>query len=255
MHSASSWTRSVAASAASVLIALTAAAADGPADEQVLRSSEGFGRNISSRGGATTQELEEERIKPEDRITKPRALAPVASTGVADQWIYDADVELFDDFDNDGYYRYISVRVDADTYLAHSWVYAMVFLSYDGETWEHLYTTEDFLIEGSTSYDEYFVETELVTGYPTGLYDVLVELYDADLGVFVDDFGPYESSALSLLPLEGADFDVPPIVVSISHGHGGGGAAGLPLLALLGGAALLRRFRGRSALTGFAEGL
>jgi hypothetical protein len=211
-----------------------------PADEErVVRSTSGFGRDLQTRGAATAQQLEETRIGPEDRIAKPRGSAPLTASAAADQWIYAADAELFDDFDDDGYYRFISVRLDADTYLSRSWVYAMLFLSYDGETWEHFHTTDDFLIEGSTADDEYFVETELVSGYPTGIYDVLIELYDADLGVFVDDYGPLESSALSLLPLEDADSDQPQVIVEITEG--GGGAAGWLLLAILGAAAYARR--------------
>ena len=38
--------------------------------------------------------------------------------------------------------------------------------------------------------DDYEVETELVAGYSTGRYDVLIELYDAATGVLVDEFGP-----------------------------------------------------------------
>lgn len=214
-----------------------AAFADG---DRVVRSTEGFSRDSSGRGKATIQQLEERKTPSEDIIAKPRASAPLGSIVSGDQWIYDADVELFDDFDNDGYFRYLSVRFDADTYLASSYVYAMLFLSYDGETWEHFYTTDDFLIEGSTADDEYYVETELVSGYGTGLYDILIELYDADLGIFVDEFGPNESSAMSLLPLEDADSDQPEIVISVSHNHGGG-AAGWPLLTLLTAAAAFRR--------------
>jgi hypothetical protein len=236
--------RSAAAGAAALGFALLAAtgalAQDDTEGEKVLRSTSGYARDFPTRD-ATAVQLEETHIKPAERIAKPRASAAVAAATAADQWIYEADAEIYDDFDEDGYYRFISVRFDADTYLDSSWVYAMLFLSSDGETWEHFHTTDDFLIEGSTSLDEYYVETELVTGYPPGLYDVLIELYDADLGVFVDDYGPAESSSLSLLPLEDADSDKPQIVVTITQEHGGG-ATGIGFLGLLlGGAVLARR--------------
>src|SRR5690606_10067581 len=93
--------------------------------------------------------------------------------------------------------------------------------------------TDDFLVEGAIADDAYEVETELLSGYPPGEYDLLIELYDADTGVFVDELGPVQTSALALLPLEDREHDQPPPTVII-HDHGGGGAASPALLLLLG---------------------
>jgi hypothetical protein len=102
--------------------------------------------------------------------------------------------------------------------------------------------------------DDYEVETELVSGYITALYDVLIELYDADTNEFLAEYGPAQSSAFSLLPLEDAFRDgVPPdpepepepvVVVE----DGGGGAADLLTLPLLGIVLALRRRK--AAMTG-----
>jgi hypothetical protein len=222
---------------------LGALAADADPEETIIRSTEGYVRDSAERGAATLQQLKEQRTLSADALSKPRASAPSSSTVLADQWIYDADVVLYDDLDDDGYFRYLSVRLDADTYLNQSWVYAMLYLSDDGQTWTHFYTTEDFLIGGTVADDEYFVETELLAGYPTGLYDVLIELYDADYASFVDEFGPNQSSAMSLLPIEDASRDVPPLQITISSGHGGGGAMSLGLLPGLVAAWFFRRRR------------
>lgn len=163
---------------------------------------------------------------------------PAAAFASADHWIYDADVELFDDFDSDGYYRFISVRIDADTLRDSAYVYAELYLSADGTTWEHYHSTDDFWIGGETGDDEIFVETELVSGYPTGYYDLLVELYDADFGTFSDEFGPFQSDGMALLPLEDASQDPEPVEVTIVDG-GGGAFSWLLLPALL----LARRWR------------
>ena len=74
------------------------------------------------------------------------------------------------------------MQFDADTIYTETYVYAEIYVSADGTAWEHLYSTEDFPIWGSDPDDDYEVETELVSGYSTGLYDVLIELYDADTG-------------------------------------------------------------------------
>ena len=138
-----------------------------------------------------------------------------------DHYIYEADVVLFDDFDSDGYYRFLSVRIDADSNLASAYVYAELYLSPDGVNWEHYHSTEDFWIGGATSDDEFFVETELLSGYPPGEYDLLIELYDADFGTFSDEWGPFQSDDFALLPLEDATQDPEPVSVTIVDGGGG----------------------------------
>jgi hypothetical protein len=150
-----------------------------------------------------------------------------------DFWIYDASVELYYDLDQDGYYYGIDLSFDADTVYTSADVYAVLYLSYDLGPWNEYSATDDFTIFGASGDDEYFVETELASGYITGDYDILIELFDAYDGRSVASFGPEDSPQLSYLPLEDAGRDAPPrttIVVS----EGGGGSLGLlGLLALL----------------------
>lgn len=216
-------------------------AEDASGSERVHRSAEGFSAAVGERGSAETTILKEQRTQSGTTLSKPRSVA--LATVAGNSWIFDADAVLFDDFDGDGYYRFLSLRFDADTYLPDMYVYAMLYLSADGETWEHYFTTQDFLIGGTVPDDEYFVETELLEGYAPGLYDVLIELYDADFGTFEDDFGPAESSALSLLPIEDASFDAAAVQIAVSS-EGGGGTIGiwmLPVLFAVGRAARRRR--------------
>ena len=110
------------------------------------------------------------------------------------------------------------MQFDADTIYTETYVYAEIYVSADGTAWELLYSTQDFPIWGSDPDDDYEVETELVSGYSTGLYDVLIELYDADTGELVDEYGPNESPQFSLVPLEDSERDglvvaPPPVTV------------------------------------------
>ena len=169
---------------------------------------------------------------------------PGVTAASPDHYIYDADVELFDDFDGDGFYRFLSVRIDADSYSDGAWVYAELYLSPDGTNWEHYHSTSDFWISGATGDDEFFVETELVSGYPTGYYDLLIELYDADFGTYSDEFGPFQSDGMSLLPIEDATQDPEPVEIVVVQG--GGGAFSwiwLPALLLSGGGQFARRLK------------
>ncbi len=167
-------------------------------------------------------------------------------------WIYAADIELFADDDRDGYYHGIDLWFDADTIYLSAEVYAVVYLSLDGGPWIEYAETENFTIFGASGTDDYVIVTELLSGYPTGSYDVLIELFDSWDNSFVADLGPESTSELSFLPLEDAERDVPftsspPIAVS----RGGGGAvdaATLAIFALLTAAvAISRRQRLRTS--------
>jgi hypothetical protein len=149
-------------------------------------------------------------------------------------WIYDASVELYSDWDRDGYYYGIDLTFDADTVYTVADVYAIVYLSYDFGPWNEYASTDDFTIFGASGADEYSVETELVSGYVTGDYDILIELFDAYDGSFVASFGPEDSPQLSYLPLEDAGRDTPPGTTVIVNEGGGGSSGLLGLLTLLG---------------------
>jgi len=158
-----------------------------------------------------------------------------------DFWIYSADVVLYSDLDGDGYFAGIDLAFDADTNFAAADVYAVVYLSYELGPWNEYAATDDFSIFGASGSDEYFIDTELLSGYPTGSYDILIELFDAFDGTFLTSFGPDESSELSLLPIEDAGRDTP-LVTTIVHSQGGGGSLSwIALLALLGIVVLQRR--------------
>lgn len=151
-----------------------------------------------------------------------------------DFWFYTADVSLFADRDSDGYYYGIDLLFDADTYYSVADVYAVVYLSLEGGTWTEYASTETFSIDGASGDDEYVIVTELLSGYPAGSYEMLIELYDAWDDSFVADIGPESTSELAYLPLEDAERDAPAIatrVVTIRQG-GGGAADWLVLLAL-----------------------
>ncbi len=165
------------------------------------------------------------------------SFAPVANT---DFWFYDADVDLYFDQDADGYFYGIDLWFDADTYYGIADVYAVVYLSYEGGQWNEYASTDDFTLYGASSDDDYIIETDLISGYPTGSYDLLIELFDSFDGTFLASFGPADTSELSQLTLEDSGRDAPIVVVRevIVQSSGGGGAAGFLMLILLVVAAL-----------------
>jgi hypothetical protein len=151
--------------------------------------------------------------------------AATTQSGSLDFWFYDADVHLFNDDDRDGFFHGIDLLFDADTIYSAAEVYAVVYLSLDFGPWNEYGITEDFWIFGASGTDEYVLVTELMSGYPSGDYDLLIELFDAVDNSFLTSFGPDETSALSFLPLEDFNRDAPIDDIPIAVSHGGGGAA------------------------------
>lgn len=217
------------------------------ADHRESRSTYGRTDGSSSSRGETRLDRYralESAGKRDDRETNVQSGKTFPSEkSTNDFWIYHADVELFYDDDLDGYFYGIDVLFDADTLYEVADVYAILYLSYGGGPWNEYAATDTFSLYGATSDDEYVVATELMSGYPTGSYDLLIELYDAFDGSFVAAMGPQDNSELSLLPLEDFERDEPHRPEA--HHHGGGGAMGWPgVLSLALFLLLARRSRG-----------
>ncbi len=94
--------------------------------------------------------------------------------------IYDADVSLLSDLDGDGFHHALNVYFDVDVNHDGATLYAKLYLSREGGPWYQYFTTDLFHIHGDDFGDAYEVETELIDGYPTGYYAVLVEIYSLD---------------------------------------------------------------------------
>ena len=163
-------------------------------------------------------------------------------------WFYDAYVTLFADSDDDGYYTGIELEFDADTVYTTADVYAVAYLSLDYGPWNEYAVTADFTLYGASDTDVYVIETELVSGYPAGDYDILIELYDTFDGSLVASFGPEETSELSFLPLEDATYDAPSGTTTqvVINSGGGGGSIGWLLVLGLTIVAAMRRIAGRT---------
>lgn len=158
-----------------------------------------------------------------------------------DFWFYDVDVVLLNDDDHDGYFYTIDLLFDVDTNFESADIYAVMYLSYEGGPWNEYAATDDFTIFGASSTDEYVLVSDLMSGYPTGSYDLLIEVFDAYDGTYLTSFGPEDTSELSYLDLEDYNRDAPPVVIEQRTvvNRGGGGAVdgwliGVLLIVLLG---------------------
>ena len=236
---------------AGLLLMSMNAFADEPARLSVTNQGTRAEREAGAAGSASEDIFPELRTEGERIVSKvPMALSKsgAQSSANTDFWFYTADVELFNDRDNDGYFHGIDLLFDADTYYTFADVYAVVYLSLNGGPWNEYAVTEDFTLFGTSSDDEYIIITELISGYPAGSYDILIELFDAYDSTFLAWYGPEDTPELAFLPLEDADRDVAevPDVIVVNHHHGGG-ATGAWLILFLGLAAVARLRRGQCA--------
>ena len=130
-----------------------------------------------------------------------------------DVMIYDVSTDLISDFDYDGYFHRYSVAIDADTVFDTAYIYAELFLSYEGGPWNYYASSDNYFIHGDSEMDTFIIETELADGYPAGYYDLRIEIYDAETGAWLASYGPYDDASLSALPLEDSYDDSPREIV------------------------------------------
>jgi hypothetical protein len=125
--------------------------------------------------------------------------------------IYSASSRLLEDFDYDGFFQTFSVTFDADIFGNYAGERALVFadlyLSRNGGPWELYFTTDPFVIKDDSSEDQFEVITTLDSGYRTGNYDVLIDLYEIGYSDIVSTISSNDVDALYALPLESADRD------------------------------------------------
>lgn len=226
------------------------ARADETAEPRLTTTSQGQGIQRGGTGAGTTSHDEFSPLVTEgERARSTRGSrdasrssgntkgGAAAESAAGEFWVYDASVDLYGDVDGDGYWSGIDLMFDVDSVFAEADVYAVLYLSYENGPWNEYASTDDFTIFGASDIDEYVVESDLVSGYPSGDYDLLIEIFDVLDGSFVAEFGPVDTSNLAFLPLEDIGRDTP-IETTIVISDGGGGAFGsfgvLALVSVLG---------------------
>src|SRR5690606_23994179 len=118
--------------------------------EHVVRSASGYKAERDSSTLREIGEFTERHIAQGERIVRSKGTSSLSASSafLSDHWFYDAGIEMFFDADADGYYRYLRVTFDVDSYLEHAWVFAALYVSPDGEVWELLHETDDFRVDG-----------------------------------------------------------------------------------------------------------
>jgi len=176
--------------------------------------------------------------KHQQHLAVSKSSSDIVVSSINEFWIYESWVTLEQDIDYDGYHSTFSIEFDADTIFTRAPVYAVLYLG-KNDVYESIHVSSEFYIYSEDSTDTFTIESTLVSGYPPGEYDILLELYDADTEMLVAYTDAYDDSALAYLPLESEnnEYVVEDTVVIVEE-HGG--AWSLLPLCLLGGIVLVR---------------
>lgn len=151
-----------------------------------------------------------------------------------DFWIYDSFVTLTVDLDYDGYYSSFTLEFDVDTVYLSAPIYAVIYTS-TSDVFTPFYTTEVYNINGDNTQDAIIVENQLVTGFPSNDYELMVMIYDAETDEVVAVTDGTDDADLAILSLESENYEyvetVEVVVIENGGALGIGLIAGLCLLA------------------------
>ncbi|GAA0858676.1 choice-of-anchor H family protein [Aliiglaciecola litoralis] len=177
-------------------------------------------QSLENSGASGASKLELHQAKQQATpLSKPFSADQRITPNDPDFWIYDASVSLNTDYDYDGYYSTFTLEFDADTVYVEAEVYARLYLA-RGEVFEEYHTTSLFWINGQSSDDSLIVKSELLSGFPPGDYELLIELYDGLDDQLVAVFDGFDDVDLTLLTLESMSYEEQETVVIVTE-HGG----------------------------------
>lgn len=156
-------------------------------------------------------------------------------------WVYDAWVTLKGDYDHDNYYSEFELGFDVDTHLSQADVYARIFLG-DGHIFKEIHTSSVFHVHGDNSHDQFVISSELLEGFASNEYDLMIEIYDAYSHELQDVYDHNSDNDLYLLPLESSEYEYRApsggqVVITTEHG----GTTNLLVIGFLAAVFVLRR--------------
>lgn len=168
-----------------------------------------------------------------------------ASNGIS---VYDAEINLLEDYDNDDHYSRFEVIYDADDLSGHGlYAYTVVSLVDERGHIQTLFTSPTFYIYGDTNSDAQRHMITLLDDYSPGDYRLRIDLYDSCCSERLDTL---ITSSQEPIPLEGQYYDTTSYAtetyVETHHyedDHGAGGSWGLGGMGALGLLYFLRRQR------------
>ncbi len=133
---------------------------------------------------------------------KLRNATPEKSSQAYGFEFYSVSSYLNSDLDGDGFYSDFTLDFDVDYDNGYADIYAVLYYSYDGGPWIEYYITDVVTIFNDDSADSFSINSTLNSDFPTGEYDILIDLYEQGSAGIVASISSEEVNDLSALPLE-----------------------------------------------------
>lgn len=156
--------------------------------------------------------------------------------------VYSADIDLYNDDNQNGFYHQASVSFDVDVPFGSADLIAEFYL--DGQL---IHTSRRFTIYGSATNDKQYFDIEMVSGLQPGYYDLDIHILDADDLYQRHHIAAVDWVVFTDLPLESYYWDhhyEDEVEVHIDQSAGNLGIAIFGLLVI----ALMRRFKRYKAI-------
>jgi len=160
---------------------------------------------------------EKQDAKPSrNRNANLRSSSPQSSSQAFGFSIFDANVFLNFDGDGDGHHSDFTLEFDADYDEGTAEVFAIIYTSENGGAWQELFVTDVFIITLDDVEDTQSITTGLNFGFPTGDYDILIDLYENGVAGIVATIDSSSDADLFAIPLEDAEHDLSTNISEIS---------------------------------------
>lgn len=158
-----------------------------------------------------------------------------ASHVVNPVYLADATVNLYEDYDYDGYYSGFELTVDLDTVELSTPIFIDVFVQRPGDLPIFISTSGVTYLHSDSYNDELYFDVLLDVGFEPGYYDVIIDVYDAEFNHLLTTITPEDDYTLSGLYLESANYEETyGSHTHVSVAHHSGSAGWLMMIGVLG---------------------
>jgi len=146
-----------------------------------------------------------------------------------DVWLARIALNVFQDFDNDGYHQNLTLSVDLDSQYHQLKVAVQLWLEGPHGQRQQIYTSHDFELNGDSSFDSQQINIQFLDKLSSAYYQLELVVIDSVSDTIVFTADQFTHSELQDLPLEGTYWDQDQQIsiysagIALSHDRNGNG--------------------------------
>lgn len=142
-----------------------------------------------------------------DQVTISASNTVTASHVTNPVYLGDANINLYDDYDYDGYHSGFELFLDLDTLEVSTPVFVDIFIQRPGELPIWITTSDVTYLHGTSYTDELYFDVFLDVGFEPGYYTVIVDVYDAEIDHLLTTISVEDDYELGGLYLESSNYE------------------------------------------------